>query len=606
MKDVQPLPHKGIKFADVCKTYRIFASHLRKYWKWFLFAYSGLVGSVIMDVVKPWPLKLILDYILLDKPMPEKIAHLSKTVNNNTLLIGLCVAIVLVVIVQSFLSYVNKYFMAAAGNSISNDVRQRVFDHLQLLSQSFHGSNRTGDLIVRLTSDINSIKKLLIGSVQDVAKYFVTFICLIVTMLWMDWQLTLVALAVVPSLYFMSFYFSKKVEVVAKSKRAKESEVASIVQETMISMPVIQAFTREKQEKKRFAKESKASLKADLNKAKLAGTFRRSSQIIVAIGTALTVWYGARRVLAGQITPGDLIVFTAYLKNMYSPISGFSVLIVGFITSLVATMRVAEILETDCQVQDSPDAVKAPPFNGEVRFENVSFGYKPDKPVLQNVSFSVRPGQFVALVGASGAGKSTVVNLLIRFFDPWEGRILIDGQDIRGFKLKSLREQISVVLQNPLLMRKSIGENIAYGKPQATFQEIIQASKAAKIHDFIMGLPDGYDTIIEERGGNLSGGQKQRIAIARALLRDTPILILDEPVTGLDAVTESQINSTLEVLMKDKTTFVIAHKLTTVKKADLILVIQEGKVIERGTHAELLENSSVYQHACNLQKLELA
>lgn len=588
--------------------YSTFGLHIKTYWKWFLFAYVGLLGTVLMNLIKPWPLKLIFDYILLDKPLPDTMASISTIGSRDslTLLTIVCLGIVLLAVFESLFSYTNKYFIAAAGHSMINDVRQRVFEHLQILPQSFHGASRSGDLVVRLTSDINALKKLLINSVEDLAKYGLTFASIIVMMLWMDWQLTLIAFAIVPLLYVLSFRFSGKVKVVAKQKRRKESAVASIVQETVTSMAVVQAFTQESREKKRFAKENDESLQADLTKTRLAGIFRRTVQILMAIGTALVVWYGARRVLAGGMTPGDLIVFMAYLRNLYSPIGGFSELLMNFTSDLVGGERVAEILKTDSTVRDAPDAIPAPPIRGEVAFEHVTFGYDPEKRVLQDLSFAAKPGYTVALVGSSGTGKSTVINLLLRFFDPWHGRVLIDGQDIRRFTLQSLRSQMSVVLQEPILLRRTIRENIAYGKPHARMEEIVAAAQTAQADDFILQLPQGYETHLDERGGNLSGGQRQRIALARAFLRNAPILILDEPVTGLDALTEAQLHDTLNLLMQGKTTFIIAHRFSTIKKADLILVIEDGRVVEQGTHAELLTNSGFYHYLYTLQSEQFA
>jgi ATP-binding cassette, subfamily B, bacterial len=603
MKDHVDTPDEGIKLSDIWKLYGTFGPRLKPYWKWFVLAYAGLLGTVFVNLIKPWPLKLIFDYILLDKPVPEGATYVTSVFggDKSTLLIVFCVCIVLVVLLDSLFSYSHKYLVAAAGERVINDIRRWVFDHLQILPQSFHGASRSGDLTLRLTSDINAIKKLLIGSVQSFATYALTFVSLTATMLWMDWRLTLVALAVVPPLYIMSFRFSRKVEVLEKTKRAKESEVASIVQETMTSMPVVQAFTQEDQERQRFAKAADESLMADLKKMRLSRTLRRAVQVVIASGTAVVVWYGARRALAGEVTPGDLIVFAAYLKDLYGPIGGFSELVTDFISAAVGSERIAAVMRADSTVKDSPQAVTAPIFAGAVTFEDVTFGYRPGSPVLQNLSFTVEPGQTVALVGSSGTGKSTIVNLLLRFFDPWEGRVLIDGQDLRRFKLDSLRRQMSVVLQESILFRRTIGENIAYGKPHAPFEEIVAAAKAAQTHSFIMKLPHGYDTLVSERGVNLSGGQRQRIALARAILRNAPILILDEPVTGLDAITESQLNATLVRLIEGRTTFVIAHRLSTIQKADLILVIEEGRIVERGTHAELLANSHLYSHLYSLQ-----
>ena len=597
----QPLQRS--KTRTIGKVYSCFGCHLKTYWKVFLLAYVGLLGTVLIQVIQPWPLKSIFDFVLLEKPKPGPIAYLSALLKDNkfSLLTVLCISTVLLVVLESLLSYINKYFTAAAGHRLTNDIRLRIFEHLQILSQSFHNSKRSGDLIVRLTSDITALKKLLIDTLQDLVEYCFISLSILGTMLWMDWQLTLVALAVSPLLYFLSFRFSEKMERVSQKKRSKESEVASIVQETMSSMPVVKAFTQEKEEGRRFAKESDASLKADLKKAKLTGTYRRAVNIVMAFGSALVVWYGARRALAGQITPGDLIVFTAYLKSLYKPIGGFADLLMEFANSIVSGARIAELLEADTTVQDSPDATVAPPFKGAVAFEKVTFGYEEGKPVLQDLSFAVKPGQMVALVGSSGTGKSTIVNLLLRFYDPWEGRILIDGEDIRRFHVKSVRRQMSVVLQESVLFRRTIRENIAYGKANASLDEIVASAKAAQAHDFIVKCPDGYDTLLDERGVNLSGGQKQRIALARAIIRDAPLLILDEPVTGLDAITESGLRETLGSLMKNRTTFIIVHRLSTVKRADLILVMDEGRILAQGTHDELVEKSTRYRDFYTLQ-----
>jgi ATP-binding cassette subfamily B protein/subfamily B ATP-binding cassette protein MsbA len=368
------------------------------------------------------------------------------------------------------------------------------------------------------------------------------------------------------------------------------------------SQEIVQAFAREEEEKERFAEEADESLKASMGSIRLSKGFEKAVRLIMAVGTALVVYYGARRVLAGEVTPGDLIVFTAYLRDLYRPVGGFSELILDFAGALVSGERIAEILEAKVEVTEAPDAVEAPPFRGEVAFEGVTFGYAPGSPVLQDLSFAVRPGQRVALIGSSGTGKTTIVNLLLRFYDPWEGRIRIDGEDIRRYKIKSLREQISVVLQETLLFRRTVRENIAYGKPDASLAEITAAAKAAQADGFITKMPRGYETFLEERGGNLSGGQRQRIALARAILKDTPIFILDEPVTGLDAETEARLNRTLDRLMRGKTSFIVAHRFSTVMSADLILLIEEGRVVEKGTHAELLTKNGHYRRLHDLQR----
>ncbi|MCM2357820.1 MAG: ABC transporter ATP-binding protein/permease [Geobacteraceae bacterium] len=585
------------------RVYRFLVPHLKTYWSWFLLAYLALFAGVAMNLLKPWPLKLILDHILLDKPQPAPVLLLSSLAGHDKLLLLalLCVGIVAIFFLEGLFSFTNRYFLSGAGENAINDIRQQVFGHLQLLAL---GRERPGDIVVRLTSDISSIRLLLTRYVQTLASFVFTFAGIVATMFFLDWQLTLLALVVVPPLYLLSFSFTARVKALARKKREKESDVASLVQETLTSKEVVQAFAREEEEKELFAGEADESLKATLGSMRLSKGFARTVQVITAIGTALVVYLGARRALAGAITPGDLIVFAAYLRDLYRPVEKLSELILDFSGALVSGERVAELLESEIAVTDAADAIEAPPFRGEVSFEGVTFGYEPGAPVLQGLSFAAEPGQTVALIGSSGTGKSTVVNLLLRLHDPWEGRILIDGADIRRFTRKSLREQISVVLQEPLLFRRSVRDNIAYGKPGASLAEIVEAARGAQAHDFIMRLADGYDTILNERGANLSGGERQRLALARAILKDAPIFILDEPVTGLDAATEERLNETLNRLMQGRTSFVVAHRFATIMRADLIVMIEEGRVVEQGTHEQLLARSDRYRRLYELQRLE--
>ncbi len=592
---------EGIELRDVYRVYRLSVPHLKTYWKRFFLAYLALFAAMVMNLLKPWPLKLIFDYILLNKPMPHRIMFLTSIAGHEKLILLaiLCAGIVVIFSLEGLFTFARKYFMTGAGERAINDVRQQVFGHLQMLE---HRTGRSADLVVRLTSDIDSLKLLLTQHTQTLVNYFFTFAGICVTMFLMDWQLTLLALAVAPPLYLISLYFSVKVAELTRKKRAKESEVASLVQETMTSKEVVQAFAREEQEKKRFAEESEESLEASLERMRVSKGFGRTVEVIIAVGTALVVYFGARRALAGYITPGDLIVFVSYLRDLYKPVGGLSELIIDFSGSLVCGKRVAEILETKISVVEASDAIDAPPFRGEIVFEDVTFGYEPGEPVLQDLSFKAKPGEMVALIGSSGTGKSTVVNLLLRFYDPWRGRMLIDGQDIRRYTLKSLREQISVVLQDPLLFHRTVRENIAYGKPEASFEETVDVAKAAQAHDFITRLPDGYDTFLKDGGANLSGGQRQRIALARAILKNAPIFIFDEPVTGLDAATEAKLNETLNRITEGKTSFTIAHHFSTIMRADLILMIEEGRVVEQGTHEQLLAESDRYRELYNLQR----
>jgi ATP-binding cassette subfamily B protein len=585
------------------RLYRVLFPHLKKYWRLFSIAYTALIAATIMNLLKPWPLKLIFDYILLNKPMPQEIMFIRSLAGNEkpVLLALLCAGMVVIFFLEGLFTFIRKYFTTGAGERAVNDIRQQVFGHLQMIES---GTGRSADFIVRLTSDIDSLKLLLTQHIQTLVNYFLTFAGIGITMFLLDWQLTLVALAVTPPLYLISLYFSVKVADLTRKKRDKESEVASLVQETVASKGVVQAFAREEQEKKRFAEEIAESMDASLETMKISKGFGRTVEVIIAIGTALVVYSGVRRALGGYITPGVLIVFVSYLRDLYKPVGGLSELIIDFSASLVCGKRIAELLETKIGVVEASDAIDAPAFRGEVVFENVTFGYDPGGPVVEDLSFKATPGKTVALIGASGTGKSTIVNLLLRFYDPWGGRILIDGEDIRRYTLKSLRVQISVVLQEPLLFHRTVRENILYGKPEASSEEMVDAGKAAQAHDFIMRLPDGYNTFLKEGGANLSGGQRQRIALARAILKNAPIFILDEPVTGLDAGTEAKLNETLDRLIKGKTSFTIAHRFSTILKADLILMVEEGRIAEQGTHEQLLAKSDRYRELYNLQRLE--
>ncbi len=595
----------SISWRDFVRVLKLLAPHLRKYRKLFIPAYASLIAAMIMNLLKPWPLKLVLDYVILNEAMPDRIKFLDDMVNNDKLVLlsTLCACIVVIFALEGFFTFARKYFITGIGERTINDLRQQVYGHLQLLE---NGAGRSADFVVRLTSDIDSLKQLLIQLIQTPVGYFLTFAGIGITMFLLDRPLTILAFAVAPPLYVISLYFSVKIAMFTRRKRDKESAVASLVQETMASKEAVQAFVREDQEKKRFAEESTESMDASLEKTKASKAFGRMVEVIIAIGTALVVYLGARRALAGYITPGDLIIFISYLRDLYKPVGTLAESITDFSSSLVSGKRVAELLETKISVQEAPDAIEAPSFMGEITFEDVTFGYTPDKPVLQDLSFKVLPGQLVILIGSSGTGKTTIVNLVLRFYDPWKGRILIDGVDIRRYTITSLREQISVVLQEPLLFHRTVRENIAYGKPDATFPEIVDAAKASQAHYFISKLPRGYDTYVRNGGSNLSAGQRQRIALARAILKNTQIFIFDEPVSGLDIETEAELIKALERLMHGKTSFVIAHRFSTVSKADLILMIDEGKIVVKGTHAELLKNSERYRQLYELQSLQLS
>ena len=593
----------------LAELYRTFGPHLKPYWAWFAVGYAALGVSVLTKAAAPFPLKWILDYVLLGKPLPE--GRLGSWVSSfaadsHALLALLCLVMVVLVFFQGSFSYVQRYLVSSAARRANNDIRNHVFQRLQLLPLSFHGTISPGDLVVRLTDDINTLRRLLIDSLSEFLKMGFTMGWILILMLGIDRELTLLALAVIPPIYFLAARFTGHVEELAKVTRIKESEVGAIIQENVSSMAVVQAFSQEDQERERFESEAHESMTADLRRMQLSKGFGRAIELLVAVGSALVIYVAGERALGARLEPTVLVLFVPWLKDLYSPVQKLAELMVDVTRQIVSGERIAEILRTEVTIRDAADAVPAPPFRAAVSFDHVTFGYREGMPVLRDLTFTARPGQLVALVGSSGAGKSTVVNLILRFFDPWEGAVQIDGRDIRGYTLESLRGQMNVVLQDALLLRRSVRENIAFGKPDASLADVQAAARAAQIHDFIEGLPEGYDTMLSDRAGNLSGGQRQRLALARAILRDAPILILDEPVSAVDALTEARLNETIAQVTKGKTAFIVAHRLATVQRADLILVIDEGTVVEQGTHAELMATSSRYRLLHDTQYAELA
>ena len=588
--------------------YKVFGPYLKPYRGRIALAYAALGGSILMTLAKPWPLKLVLDSVILrNHTIAEAVPLVPAAVESwsrHELLTALCGALVAIALLEALFGFFQKVLFAAAGQSATTDVLEHTFTHIQTLPRWGTDGARTGDLIVRLTSDIKTMRDLLVNHVQKLGTYGLTFLSTVVVMAFMNWQLTLIALAVVPFIFMASYRFSVLIRHATKQKRKKEGEVASIVQETVDSIAVIQAFAQEEEERKRFQKEARESLDAGLESARLGGAFSRSVKALNTIGTALVIFFGASRVLEGALSPGDLIVFAAYAAELFVPIQNVSELAVQFMESLVSGERVLELIQTAPRIKDTPRAQKAPAFRGDVTFENVTFGYRQGAPVVKEMSFHIERGKTVALVGGSGAGKSSILNLLLRFHDPWQGRVLIDGNDIRRYKVKSVRRQVSVVLQQSILFRRSVKDNIAYGHPNATMNNIFAAAEAAHADEFISGMPEAYNTMLDEQGSNLSGGQRQRIALARAFLRNSPILILDEPTSGLDAVTEAQLSETLEELSRGRTTIIIAHRLSTIEAAHEILVLKEGTIVQQGTHAELIAQPGLYREMYDAQRGE--
>jgi subfamily B ATP-binding cassette protein MsbA len=420
-------------------------------------------------------------------------------------------------------------------------------------------------------------------------------------MLYLNWKFTLIALSVAPVLFFIVFTYTRKIKKAAREVRKKEGEITSVVEEVLSSIRVVKAFAREDYEVRRLEEQSLEGVEIALRARSLKAKLTPIVGIIVAVGTGLVLWFGARLVMNGGLSTGSLVVFILYLGKMYKPMQELSKMTDTYSKAAVGYERIQEVLQTEREVKDVRGAIRAPRFKGKIEFEHVAFAYDPNSPILKDVSFTIEPGQVAALVGPTGAGKTSIISLIARFYDPVSGAVKIDGKDIRRYKQRSLRQQISFVLQETMLFHAPVWQNIAYGKPEATREEIIKAAELANASEFIDKLSDGYDTVLGERGMTLSGGQRQRIAIARAVIRNTPILVLDEPTSGLDSSSEKLVFEALDRLMKNKTTIVIAHRLSTVRNADIIFVVDDGHIVESGQHDELIKEDGLYAELHHLQ-----
>lgn len=582
----------------------IFRYVLAPHWRRLTAAFATVCIICLTDVLEPWPIKMVLDYVIGSKPMPE---WLSAVVNRNfggnkmAVLHSAAVLVIALAAAGAVASYLEKTLTTKIGQSVMYDIRRDLYHHIQRLSLSYHERHKSGDLVSRVTSDVDAVQDFVSCALLDVAVDCLTLAGMLLIMLCLNWRFTLIGMIVAPLLFLEVYTLTRRIKKGTRAIRKKEGEILSVVQETLSAIRLVKAFAREDYEENRLKQETLESIDMTVRNRKIKARLSPVVDMIVAGGTCVVLWYGAALVVAGQLTAGGLVVFLFYLGKMYKPMRDLSKMSDTVSKSIVGIERINEIIRTRDEITDLGRAKHAPRFRGLIEFSNVTFWYRKGEPVLNNLSFRIRPGQFAALVGPTGGGKSTIIGLIPRFYDPTAGSVSIDGFDVRNFTTKSLRERMSFVLQDTLLFNAPVWQNIAYGKPDATRQEIIRAARLANADEFIEKLPQGYSTVVSERGSSLSGGQRQRIAIARAIIRDSPILILDEPTTGLDAASEQLVMQALDRLTRDRTSIVIAHRLPTITRADVIFVVKEGKIVEMGCHQELQAFGGLYAALCAIQ-----
>ncbi|MCA1738942.1 MAG: ABC transporter ATP-binding protein/permease [Actinobacteria bacterium] len=573
-----------------------FAPFLKPRKKGLLLALVLLLLETLTSLAQPWPLALILDYVLGTETLPLP-------VGGSVLLVGIAVLLVVISTTSRAVTAFRRYLLSKLGQETVFDMRDALYRKVHDLGLDYHGARRTGDTITRVTSDVKEVRSLLVDSIVEVGSSFLILIGMLFVMLWMSPSLTALALFTVPFLFLAVKRYRQALIERMRVVRAKEGAIASVIQEAVTGIRAVKIFAREKDEIDRFRKESRDSLSASVDSSLIEAKFGILLGIVGGVGSALVIYFGTRQVLVGNLSVGGLTVFVSYLGLFLSPLWALSRQVNQIGKSLVSGERIIDLLSAEPTVKDSPNARPAPALEGRVAFEDVHFVYDDEAgEVLRGMDFEVEAGSKVALVGVSGAGKTTVTSLIARLYDPQDGRVLVDGEDAKKYTLKSLRDSITFVPQEPMLFRATVAENIAYGKPGATMEEVEEAARLAGADDFIRDMPEGYETLLSERGESLSGGQRQRVSIARAMLRDTPILILDEPQTGLDAEAAEAVEENWRTLTEGRTTFVIAHELRLVRNVEKILVLQDGRVAESGTHEDLVSSGSLYARLYALQE----
>ncbi|MCG7606975.1 ABC transporter [Mycolicibacterium sp. (ex Dasyatis americana)] len=567
--------------------------------------FAVLLVQIATGLAAPWPLKVVLDSVVGHHPLPGWLHGMLRPLlggDSKMHIAGLAaIMVVVIAVVAAIASYVSNYLTETVGQRIGNDLRTRAYHHLQQLSLNYFDTHRVGPILSTLTDDVDTIQGFASSSTLGIATDLLTIVGMLAMMLWLQWDFTLVALAVAPLLLLFVSRIRKAVKAATHEVRKRESDIVAVAEEGLQSIRVVKAFDREDMQERQLALAGQQAVDAALDARRVKSVVSPIVGVVVAACTALVLWRGSALILAGVMTAGTLTVFISYLASFFKPVQDLAKLTNTIAMASVGVDRVNALLTAETSVQEKPDAVVPEQLTGAISFDRVAFGYDSQTPVLREVTFDVQPGQLVGVVGHTGSGKSSLVSLIPRFYDPSAGTVRIDGVDLRDYKLHELRSQIAYVLQDTVLFRGTIGDNIAFGRPEADHDEIVEMAKLANAHEFISAMPLGYDSPVGERGLTLSGGQRQRIGIARALIRDSPILILDEPTAALDAESEHLVMSALQRLMTGRTVITIAHRLSTIRDADKIVVLEQGRVVEEGTHTELLTADGRYAELHRIQ-----
>jgi ATP-binding cassette, subfamily B, bacterial len=583
---------------------RVVRGHLRRVRKDIFLASFCILGSTLTTLITPWPMKLIFDNVLSDKALPKLLTPFKGLLmegGSTQALLILCGSMIVIALVKGFFAYYQLFLTSRIGYLLVYTLRGELFNHLQRLSLSFHHRTRSGELLSKLTSDTDTLKDVFADSALTFTTHVLTVVGMLVIMFNLNLELGLVVLVSFPLLFFAIYLIYSRVKYSARNQRHNEGRLASRISEILGAVPLIQAYGMEDYERERFEADSSRSMTESIRISRMEAAATRFVEIISVFGTAIVVLFGCLQTIAGKMTPGEVLIFAAYMSQIYQPIRQMTRLSTRFSRATVSMERINDILETSPDIQDAPDAISVSQLRGEIKFSDVTFSYVDGKKILDKVSFCIKPGERVALVGASGAGKSTIANLIIRLYEPQQGAILIDGENIKRYQRASLRQEIGVVLQDPVLFGTSIKENISYGKPEASQADIEEAARQVHAHDFIMSLPDGYDTLMAESGNTLSGGQRQRICLARALIRQSSILIMDEPTSAVDAQSQALIRDAMNQLHHGRTILLIAHQFHTIQDFDRILVLKSGSIVEEGSHNALMQLGGYYHELYRLQ-----